>query len=66
MNRHIKKLEIMRSIIKVASTEKDCFIAKQIKLPELTEKYKKLYKTINPLRAKLDLPPSTDLKPICN
>ena len=45
---------------------KDCLIAKQTKFPELIEKYKKLYQTINPLRAKLDLPPSTDLKPICN
>ncbi|MBO8219390.1 hypothetical protein [Prochlorococcus marinus] len=66
MNRHMKELEIMRSIIKVASTEKDCFIAKQSKFPELTEKYKKLYKTVNPLRSKLDLPPNADLKPICS
>ncbi len=66
LNRHIKELEIIRSIIKIASKEKDCFIAKQSKFPELTEKYKKVYRTINPLRAKLDLSPSSDLKPICD
>ena len=66
INRNIKEYEIIGSIIKVTSMRKDCLIAKQTKFPELTEKYKKLYQTINPLRAKLDLPPSTDLKPICN
>ena len=66
INRHIKELEIIGSIIKVSSTEKDCLIAKQSKFPELTEKYKKVFRTINPLRVKLDLPPNTDLKPICN
>ena len=66
INRNIKELEIIGSIIKVSSTEKDCLIAKQSKFPELTEKYKKLYETINPLRSKLDLPPKTDIKPICS
>ena len=66
INRYIKELEIIGSIIKVSSTEKDCLIAKQIKFPELTEKYKKVYRTINALRAKLDLPPSSEMKPVCN
>ena len=48
INRYIKELEIIGSIIKVSSTEKDCLIAKQSKFPELTEKYKKVYRTINP------------------
>ena len=66
INRNLKELEIIGSIIKIASTEKECLIAKQSKFPELTEKYVKVYKTINPLKSKLDLPLSTDLKPICN
>tara|TARA_B100000886_G_C20385052_1_gene475643 strand:- start:70 stop:885 length:816 start_codon:yes stop_codon:yes gene_type:complete len=43
-----------------------CFIAKDSKYPELSARYRELYGTINTFRAKLDLPPSTDLKPICN
>ena len=62
-----KKLSITKSIIlKQNNDANNCFISKEIKYPELTKRYKKLYESINPLRAKLDLPPSTDLKPICN
>lgn len=67
LNDNEKFLTITKSIIlKENSSSNDCFEAKDSKFPELTTRYKKLYKTINPLRAKLDLPPSTDLKPICN
>ena len=41
-------------------------LAKDSKYPELSARYRELYGTINTFRAKLDLPPSTDLKPICN
>ena len=63
-----KYLIITKSIIldRNNSTKNKCFIAKDSKFPELTQRYKKLYKTINPLRAKLDLPPSSDIKPICD
>ena len=66
MKRNLKEIEIIGSIIKVKSTEKDCLIANQINFPELVKKYQKLSNTINPLRAKLDLPPSNEIKPICD
>ena len=60
-------LTITKSIIlKQNSSSNNCFIAKDSKFPELTQRYKKLYKTINPLRAKINLPPASDLKPICS
>ena len=62
-----KFLTITKSIIlEQNSSSNDCFIAKDSKFPELIQRYKKFYKTITPLRTKLDLPPNTDLKPICN
>ena len=62
-----KKLSITKSIIlKQNNFANNCFLSKEIKFPLLTERYKKLYESINPLRSKLDLPPSTDLKPICD
>ena len=62
-----KRLIIVKSIIKDKQLDSmGCFEAKETKYPELVRNYKKLAKTINPLRAKLDLPPSSDLKPICN
>ena len=67
LKKNARFLTITKSIIlKQNSSSNNCFIAKDSKFPELTERYKKLYETINPLRAKLDLPPSTNLKPICN
>tara|TARA_B100000073_G_scaffold187114_1_gene154909 strand:+ start:3604 stop:4503 length:900 start_codon:yes stop_codon:yes gene_type:complete len=61
-----KFLVITKNIIlKIKNPPKSCFIARESEFPSLTSKYKKLYKTINPLRSKLDLPPSTDLEPIC-
>ena len=63
-----KFLIITKSIIldRNNSTKNKCFIAKDSKFPELTARYKNLYKTINPLRAKLDLPTSNEIKPICD
>ena len=62
----LKELQIIGNILKVDSiSNKDCLFVKDMKFPELTLKYKSLYSSIKPLRAKLDLPPSTDLKPIC-
>ena len=62
-----KFLTITKSIIfKDENLQSKCFIAKDGKFPQLSKKYEKIYLTINPLRAKLDLPPSSDLKPICN
>ena len=63
-----KFLTITKSIIldRNNSPKNNCFIAKDSKFPELTAKYKKVYKTINPLRAKLNLPSSSVLKPICS
>jgi len=63
-----KFLTITKSIIldKNNFSNKKCFLAKDSKFPELTARYKKVNKTINPLRAKLNLPPSNDLKPVCD
>ena len=62
-----KNLTIIKSIIKLKEdNEADCFEAKNSKFPELTRRYEKLYETINPLRAKLDLSPSSNLRKICN
>ena len=62
-----KFLTITKSIIlEQNSSSNDCFVAKDSKFPELIQRYKKFYKTITPLRTKLDLPPSSDLKPICS
>ena len=62
-----KFLTITKSIIfETNNFANRCFIAKDSKFPELTERYKKLYGTINSLRTKLDLPASSNLKPICN
>ncbi len=65
---NVKFLTITKSIIldRNNSPKNKCFIAKDSKFPELTQRYKKLYKTITPLRAKLNLPPASDLKPICS
>ena len=62
-----KNTLIIKSIIYLDEDNNEkCFTAKENKFPELTARYKNLYRTINPLRAKLDLPTSNDLKPICN
>ena len=62
-----KKASITKSIINSGENmDQKCFEANDSKFSELTERYKKLYRKISPLRAKLDLPPSSDLKPVCN
>ena len=67
LKKNEKFLTITKSIIlKQNSFSNNCFITKDSKFPELTARYKNLYGTINPLRAKLDLPPSTEIKPICD
>ena len=67
LNKNVKELTIISSSIKTGENkEKKCFEANIANFPDLILRYKKLYRTLNPLRAKLDLPPNTDLKPICN
>ena len=67
LNKNVKELTIISSAIKTNENKvKKCFEANIANFPDLILRYKKLYRTINPLRAKLDLPPSSDLKPICN
>ena len=62
-----KKTYIIQSIIKISRDDlNNCIEADGSKYPELVGEYRELSKTINPLRAKLDLPPSSDLKPVCN
>lgn len=64
-NKAIKEMEVIKSIIDI-SKNANCVELNELKFSELSQKYRILSKNINPLRAKLDLPPSTDLKPICN
>ena len=67
LNNSEKRLDIIRSIIKVkGSIDSECLIASETKYPDLVDKYKNLLNTINPLRAKLNLDPSNTIKPICN
>ena len=62
-----KFLTITKSIIFESNNlPSKCFMAKDSEYPELTQRYKKIYKTITPLRAKINLPPAYDLKPICS
>ena len=62
-----KKASIISSIIKKDSSKDiSCFLAKDTDYPDLVNEYNNIYKFINPLRSKLDLTPSTDLKPICD
>ena len=66
LKRTIKKYEIIQSIIKVeTSTNKECIELNKDKYPDLVEKYFRLSKKINPLRAKINLGPSNTIKPIC-
>ena len=61
-----KKASIISSIIKKDSSKNtSCFLAKDTDYPDLTNEYNNIYKFINPLRSNLDLPPASDLKPIC-
>ena len=61
-----KNYEIIQSVIKLpTSSKKECVEVNEIKFPNLTERYIKLSKTINNISSKLDLPNSTEIKPIC-
>ena len=66
LKKYEKKATIVSSIIKRDfDKNKSCLLVKDTKFPNLIKEYTDLSKTINPLRSKLDLPPSSDLKPIC-
>ncbi len=61
-----KNIEIIKSIILTKNnTFKNCIEVKETKFPELVQRYEFISRTINPLRMKLGLPPSNDLKLIC-
>ncbi len=63
----IKNHEIIGSIIKLpSSSDKQCIEVDKDKYPDLTKKYIRLSKTINPLRAKLDLEETRTIRPICS
>jgi len=62
-----RRVDIIANIIKAPNSTKDsCLEANKNKFPDLTDKYKKLYKLINPLRANLGLNSSNKFKPICS
>ena len=63
----IKQQEVITAQIKVQNSDlKNCIELNKVKFPELTERTKNIEQKIYSLRSKLDLPPSSDLKPICN
>ena len=63
----IKKQEIITAQIKVQNSDlQNCIELNKVKFPELTERTKNIEQKIYSLRAKIDVPPSTDLKPICD
>ena len=66
LNNKKKELEIIKSIIRTSDEKENCLLVENLKYPLLVSRYKELSQDINPLRAKLDLPPSSDLKPVCN
>ena len=65
LEKYEKDINIISSIIKTSQKE-FCFFVDDGKFPELIKKYQILFNSIIPLRAQLNLPPTTDLKPICN
>ena len=65
LERYEKDINIISSIIKTSQKE-FCFDVDYGKFPELIKKYQILFNSISPLRTQLDLPPTTDFKPICN
>ena len=65
IEKYEKDINIISSIIKTSQKD-SCFNVDYLKFPELIKKYQNLFNSLDPLRSKLDLPPSSDLKPICN
>lgn len=67
LKKNTKNLEIIESIIKdPAYVGPDCLKVKDAKFPNLYKKYKNISTSIINLREELELPPSKELKPICN
>tara|TARA_B100000401_G_C52416402_1_gene535986 strand:- start:74 stop:295 length:222 start_codon:yes stop_codon:yes gene_type:complete len=63
----IKKQEVIAAQIKNPNSDlKNCIELNKLKFPELTERVKNIEQETYSLRSKIDLPPSTNLKPICN
>ena len=66
LKKNEKKIAIIQSIIKIPINKSEgCYELNSTKFPELAAEYKRLSKTIKPLRSKLNLPPSSDLIKIC-
>ena len=65
LDQYEKNVDIISSLIKT-SQEESCFNVDFAKFPDLIQKYQNLFKAINPLRERLNLAPSSDLKPICD
>ena len=66
LNRAIKEMEIIKSIILIEDKNKDCFELNETKFPDLVKKYRKISNNIYPLKEKFDISPSSEIKPICN
>ena len=67
LKKKTKNLEIIESVIKdQAYGGSDCLKVKDAKFPNLFKKYKNISISIINLREELDLPPSKELKPICD
>ena len=64
-NKLNKEIDIIGSIIIASKNNKDCFSLSE-KFPKLNKRYKNLLFLKRKLEIKLDLPPSNDLKPICD
>ena len=66
LNRAIKEMEIIKSIILIEDKNEDCFEVNETKFPDLVKKYKKISNNFNSLIEKFDISPSSEIKPICN
>ena len=66
LNNVEKELEIIKSIIKTSDKKENCLLVENLKYPLLISRYRELSQNINPLRARLNLPPIGNLNPICD
>ncbi len=66
LRRNEKKLSVIKRIILIEEDNtKNCLNLNEVKFPGLTTEFKKLSKTINPLREKVDLPQLSQFNKIC-
>ena len=64
INNQERDLNILTNVLKI--NNEACLDARSSKFPELVKRYRRLSKSINTSREILNLPPSQNIKPICD